>query len=187
LIQIPMRSTKCGPPSMEQQQITILGVGSILMTDEGFGVRVVQALDRRFDFPENVAVVDGGVLGLSLLAVMSEADRLIVIDAIRNHGNPGDLYRLVGEAIGERVRAKNSLHQVDFLETLSLCQVMDRVPETVILGVEPQDIDTLSVELTPVIQQAVDPVIDMVLRELDSLEVAYFPKQSKADGDVTDA
>jgi hydrogenase maturation protease len=64
---------------------------------------------------------------------------------------------------------------------------MDRVPETVILGVEPQDIDTLSVELTPVIQQAVDPVIDMVLRELDSLEVAYFPKQSKADGDVTDA
>ena len=172
---------------IQAAKITILGVGSILMTDEGFGVRVVQAMDRRFEFPENVSVVDGGVLGLSLLAVMSQADHLIVIDAIRNHGRPGDLYRLAGAAIGQRMRAKNSLHQVDFLETLSLCQVMDQVPETVILGVEPRDIDTLSVELTPVVARQIDPVIDMVLRELDGLGVAYAPKPWAAEGNAADA
>ncbi|MFP3980329.1 MAG: HyaD/HybD family hydrogenase maturation endopeptidase [Desulfobacterales bacterium] len=166
---------------MEQSQITILGVGSILMTDEGFGVRVIQALDRRFDFPENVSVVDGGVLGLNLLSVMAEADHLIVIDAIRNQGSPGDLFRLTGDAVPERIRAKNSLHQVDFLETFTLCQVMEKVPETVILGVEPKDIDSLSVDLTDVVCRQIDPVIDMVLAELDYLGVAYAKKPATDD------
>ncbi len=161
---------------MEQSQITILGVGSILMTDEGFGVRVIQALDRRFDFPENVSVVDGGVLGLNLLGVMTEADHLIVIDAIRNQGAPGDLFRLTGDAVPERIRAKNSLHQVDFLEALTLCQAMEKVPETVILGVQPMDIDTLSVDLTDVVSRQIDPVLDMVLAELDRLGIAYTEK-----------
>ena len=163
---------------MATPQVTILGVGSLLMTDEGFGVRVVQTLDRRFDFPENVSVIDGGVLGLNLLSVMAEADHLIVIDAIRNRGVPGDLYRLVGDAVPGRIRAKNSLHQVDFLEALTLCQALDKVPETVILGVEPMDIDTLGVELTSEISRQIDPVIDMVLRELERLGIHYKSKDT---------
>ena len=163
---------------MKQRRVTILGVGSILMTDEGFGVRVIQALDKQFDFPENVSVVDGGVLGLGLLGVMTEADHLIVIDVIRNNGQPGDLFRLAGDAVPERIRAKNSLHQVDFLEAHTLCHAMDKVPETVILGVEPKDIDTLCVELTEEISCRIDPVIDMVLKELDRLGVAYAVKDA---------
>jgi hydrogenase maturation protease len=95
------------------------------------------------------------------------------VDAIRNKGNPGDLYRLEGDAIPERIRAKNSLHQVDFLETLTLCQSLDKVPQTVIIGVEPMGIETQSLELTPPIQAKVYPVIDMVLVELDRLEATY--------------
>lgn len=156
----------------------IMGVGSILMSDEGFGVRVIEALDRRFSFPANVSVVDGGVLGLNLLGVIAEADHLIVIDAIRNRGKPGDLYRLTGEAIPERVRAKNSLHQIDFLETLTLCQAVGDVPETVVIGAEPEDMDTLSVDLTATLQEQIDPVIRMVLAELDTLNIPYEPKES---------
>jgi len=95
------------------------------------------------------------------------------VDAVRNRGNPGDLYRLEGGAIPERIRAKNSLHQVDFLEALTLCQALDRVPQTVIIGVEPGDIETLSLELTPPVQEKVDPVIDRVLAELDRLGATY--------------
>ena len=150
----------------------ILGVGNLLFTDEGFGIRVVEELERRYTFPENVSIVDGGVLGVSLLGVMSEADRLIVVDVIRNKGVPGDLYRLEGDAIPERIRAKNSLHQIDFLEALTLCQVLDKVPKTVIIGVEPKDIYTQSLEFTTPIQAKVDPVIDMVLTEIDRLGAA---------------
>ena len=81
---------------MKKKQITILGVGNILFSDEGFGVRVVEKLDESYEFPENVSIIDGGVLGLNLLGVISEADRLIVIDAVRNKGEAGTFERRYG-------------------------------------------------------------------------------------------
>ncbi len=153
--------------------VMVLGIGCILYSDEGFGVRVVEKMEKQFEFSDNVLLVDGGVLGINLLGVISKPEHLIVVDAIRNKGNPGDLYRLEGDAIPARIRAKNSLHQVDFLEALTLCQALDKVPQTVIIGVEPQDIDTQSLELTAPVQAQVDPVIDMVLAELDRLGVTY--------------
>ena len=154
-------------------EIMVLGIGCILYTDEGFGVRVVEKMEKRFEFPDNVLLVDGGVLGINLLGVISKPDQLIVVDAIRNNGKPGDLYRLEGDQIPERIRAKNSLHQVDFLEALTLCQALEKVPKTVIIGVEPEDIETQGLELTPPIQAKVDPVIEMVLAELARLGVKY--------------
>lgn len=154
----------------------ILGIGCILYSDEGFGVRVVEAIQERYRFSENVAVVDGGVLGLNLLGVISTPDHLIVVDVVRNGGNPGDLYRLTGDEIPERIRAKNSLHQVDFLEALTLCQALDKVPETVILGVEPEDIETLGIELTPATRTKVDPVIEKVLSEVKRLGGSFREK-----------
>jgi len=151
----------------------ILGVGCILYSDEGFGVRVIEEMEKRYEFSENVSVVDGGVLGVNLLGVISQPDHLIVVDAIFNKGNPGDLYRLEDEQIPLRIRAKNSLHQVDLLEALTLCQALDKVPETIILGIEPEDIETLSVELTPTTKAKVDKVIDLVLNELERLGGSY--------------
>lgn len=174
------RHTLCYIKYMEDRldQITVLGVGNILFRDEGVGIRVLERLEEKYGFPENVSLVDGGVLGLNLLGVISEADRLIVIDAIRNGGNPGDLYRLVGDEIPKRVFAKNSLHQVDLLEALTLCQALDRVPETVIIGVEPEDISTLSIDLSEAIHSRINHLVEMVLDELDDLGVNYQLKRS---------
>ena len=110
---------------------------------------------------------DGGVLGVKLLGIISQPDHLIVVDAIRNKGKPGGSLPAGGDAIPERIRAKNSLHQVDFLEALTLCRALEKVPQTVILGVEPEDIETLSTELTPTVAARVDPMIEMVLAELE--------------------
>ena len=154
----------------------ILGIGCILFTDEGFGIRVIEKLQELYEFPEYVSIIDGGVLGLNLLGVISEADHLIVVDAVRNKESAGSLYRLEGDAIPERIRAKNSLHQVDFLEALTMCQALDKVPKTVILGVEPEDIDTLGLELTSTTRSKVDHMIGMVLKELDHLGVGYHKR-----------
>lgn len=157
-------------------EIMILGIGSILFSDDGFGIQVAQKIEKEYEFPDEVLVVDGGVLGINLLGVISKPKHLIVVDTLRNRGKPGDLYRLEGDAIPERIRAKNSLHQVDFLEALTLCQALDNVPKTVIIGVEPEDIQTLSLVLTPVVQAQVEPVIAMVIKELDRLGVSYRRK-----------
>lgn len=163
---------------MTSQRIIVLGVGNILFSDEGFGIRVVEKLQEVYEFPKNVSLVDGGVLGLNLLGVISEADHLLVVDAVRNNDRPGSLYRLEGEAIPNRVRAKNSLHQVDFLEALAMCQALDKVPETVILGVEPEDMETLSIKLTQTTQKKVDSMIAMILEELDHLGISYRKRRN---------
>lgn len=161
---------------MTYPHIMVLGIGNILFTDEGFGVRVVEQLQQRFEFADNVSIVDGGVLGVNLMGVIASADYLIVVDAIRNKGKAGDLYRLEGDEIPERIRLKNSLHQVDFLEALTLCQALDKVPETIILGVEPQDIETMSLEFSPLIQSKIEPIIAQVLQELERLGATYTHK-----------
>jgi hydrogenase maturation protease len=71
------------------------------------------------------------------------------------------------------VRAKNSLHQVDFLETLTLCQALDKTPETVILGVEPKDIEIPSIDLTQTSMNKVEQMIEMVLAEFEQLGISY--------------
>ena len=157
--------------------IVILGIGNILFCDEGFGVRVIEKMNDLYEFPENVRLVDGGVLGMNLLGLMSEADHLIVIDAVRNGSPAGTLIRLAGTEIPARVRAKNSLHQVDFLEALTLCQALDNIPQTIILGIEPQDIDSLKTELSPLIEKQIDPMIARVLREVSALG-GSFKKRS---------
>ncbi len=165
--------------SSTQPQITILGIGNILLTDEGFGVRVIEKLFEAYEFPDNIAVVEGGVLGIHLLGTLSKADHLIVVDAVKNRQAPGTLYRLEKDELPERILMKNSLHQTDFLETLTLCQMIDKSPETiVVLGAEPDDIETHSVELTPVVAARVDDTVAMVLRELDRLGVSYEKRSS---------
>lgn len=159
-------------------EIMILGIGSVLYSDDGFGIRVAHRIEAAYEFPDHVLVVDGGVLGINLLGVISKPRHLIVVDTMRNGGAPGDLYRVAGDAIPERIRAKNSLHQVDFLEALTLCQALDNVPQTVIIGVEPQDIDTLSLSLSPPVRAQVEPAIHMVLAELDRLGVSYRLKDN---------
>ena len=155
----------------------VLGVGNLLFTDEGVGIHAVQTLLEQYEFSQNVSIEDGGVLGINLLGIISEADDLIVVDAIRNGGAPGTLYRLEGDDIPKRILVKNSLHQVDLLEALTLCQALDKVPETVIVGVEPEDIETLGLELTPPVQKKMSDLIDMVLRELDRLGAGYHEKR----------
>jgi hydrogenase maturation protease len=159
-------------------RILVLGIGCTLLRDEGFGVQVVHDLDKSYHFPDHVSLMDGGVLGVNLLGYIANCDRLIVVDAIRNGGQPGDLYRLTGDQVPQRIRAKNSVHQVDFLEALTLCQALENVPRTVIVGVEPEDITTCSIELTPTLEARKADVIAMVLKELDAMDVNYEIKEA---------
>lgn len=167
---------------MSSPQILVLGIGNKLLTDEGFGVHVVDHLLARYTFADNVSVVDGGVMGMGLLGIMSEADDLVVVDIIRNNGAPGTLYRIVQEDIPKRVRAKNSMHQMDFLETMTVLETgLDRVPRTVILGAEPEDYHSCSLEMTSLLAGRVEEMAALVLRELDRLGAAYYPKTERTD------
>lgn len=170
-------------PETEKPQITVLGVGNILLSDEGVGVRVIERLSQQYVFPDNVQVIDGGVLGIRLMGIIGGTDVLIVVDAVKNNGTPGTLYRLADDEVPRRVLAKQSMHQMDLPEVLALCSAIDKNPRTVVLGVEPEDISTMDVALTPTISAKVDDLVAMVLAELEQLGVEYAPNSADASPD----
>jgi hydrogenase maturation protease len=164
---------------IQRPRITVLGVGNILLSDEGVGVRVVEYLSEHYDFEDNLNLVDGGVLGVRLMGVVADTDILIVVDAVCNQGVPGTLYRMEGDQVPRRVLAKQSMHDLDLPEVLALCAAIDHSPTTIVVGIEPGDMTTLSVELTPTIAGKMDELCAMVLAELDRLGCDYCPKPDK--------
>jgi len=80
------------PPGKQRKQILILGVGNLLLSDEGVGVHVARKL-MEMDFPPQVEVLEGGTDGFGLMHVLLQADRLILVDAVRGGGPPGSIYR----------------------------------------------------------------------------------------------
>ena len=163
----------------DKPQITVLGLGNILLRDEGLGVRVVEQLDARYEFADNVQLLDGGVLGMRLMGIVAATDVLIVTDAVCNGGTPGTLYRLVGDQVPRRVLAKHSLHQLDFPEVLALCETIDHRPETIVLGMEPEDMAAMDLELSPTVAGRLDQLAAMVLVELDRLGAGYRLKNAQ--------
>ena len=162
--------------TIKPDNITILGVGNILYCDDGVGIRVIEKLEAEYEFPDNVILVDGGVLGINLLGIISQAGKLLVVDTVMNKGNPGDLHRLESHEIPNRILAKNSLHQVDMIEALTLCKCLDHVPETTIIGIEPKDLNSLSEFLTPEISARLEDLTQKVLDELKFMGGGYTPK-----------
>jgi hydrogenase maturation protease len=153
-------------------RIVILGVGNILLRDEGVGVRVVEQLERDFTFPENVRLVDGGTQGLWLMSTIQESDHLIVVDAVLGRGEPGTLYRLEKDDLPKGLRAKQSAHDSDLVEALNLCGLLGNGPKSVtVIGIEPANIQPYGLELTEKIAAKVDDLVEKVLEELRRLDI----------------
>ncbi len=160
----------------ETRKIVVLGVGNILLKDEGVGVKVVEELKKKYTFPSNVQLVDGGTQGLWLLSTLQDADHLIVIDAVLGRCEPGSIYRLEKDDLPKGLRAKQSAHDSDLIEALNLCALLDQSPESVVvIGIEPEDISPYGLELTQKIQDRVQELMDRVLTELEALGAKAAP------------
>lgn len=157
------------------QKILVLGIGNLLLRDEGVGIQVVNELITRYQFSENVDLVDGGTLGSRLIGVMSDCEVLIVVDAVKNGGPPGTLYRLEGEDLSLNSPTKHSLHEASFLETLLQCRFLGYEFKTVIIGIEPEDISPWSDELTPPVQSRVPELVRAVLAEINRAGGHFTP------------
>jgi hydrogenase maturation protease len=153
--------------SVENRSILVLGVGNVLLSDEGTGVHLVNKLARDFTFSENVTLLDGGTLGTRLLGPISTSSFLIVADIAVHGSPPGTLYRLTMEDLRAGIEAKNSMHQVSFTETIALAEMMEILPPLVVIAIEPQDMHTMVPELTPAIAAKMGDMTALVLKEIE--------------------
>lgn len=157
--------------------ILVLGVGNILYTDEGVGVRVVENLLENYDFSENTTLMDGGTLGTKLMDYIMACEKLIVVDAVLGGDVPGSVYRLTGEDLRKSLAFKNSMHQTDLVDTLIFCELAGHRPEAVVIGIEPHDYETLAVELSEPVKERIDKMAEVVLQEVKEAGGTYTPKQ----------
>jgi hydrogenase maturation protease len=141
--------------------ILILGLGNILMRDEGVGVRVVEAM-RGMDWPPAVEIMEGGTAGLGLLDTICDRERVIVLDAVQCEGGPGTVvqFRVNPAQAGSIPSAPVSLHEVGFVEVLRAARLLNAAPrEVIVLGVKPAAVES-GLELSPEVVAAIPKVIE---------------------------
>jgi len=158
--------------------VLVLGIGNILWADEGFGVRAVEAFDRRYAVPEDVYVLDGGTQGLYLVQHVSEADYLLVFDAIDYGLEPGEM-KLVrdGEVPKFTGAKKMSLHQTGFQEVLSAADLLGRYPKRLALvGCQPQDLEDWCGPLTAPVKAQIEPAVELARDILAEWGFSLIPR-----------
>jgi hydrogenase maturation protease len=159
--------------------VLVLGLGNPLRGDDGVGSRVVEKLIRR-GVPPGVEILNGGAVGLGLLNLMEERERVIIVDAARMGRRPGEFIRFVPDDGFLASRFDSfSLHNTGLSEVLALANALDRtLPQVVIFGVQPAEVGWIE-GLSPAVEAAVPALVDAVLSELgQSAQIAgVCPKE----------
>jgi hydrogenase maturation protease len=151
---------------MAASRTVIIGVGNLLMKDEGIGIHAVKAL-QEVDLPPHVELIDGGT-SPDLIAYTRAGDKIIIIDAAKAEGEPGTIYRYRPEDLVAGKGTLTSAHEMGVVENLKLMELSGNEPrETVIIGVEPKEIDW-GTELSPELQERLPDIVKAVLREIIS-------------------
>ncbi|MFM8333139.1 MAG: hydrogenase maturation protease [Candidatus Methylumidiphilus sp.] len=161
-----------------QTNILVLGLGNLLLGDDGLGIRALELLQDHYELPPNVACVDGGVLGLELMAYVEGRSHLLAIDAVQTGGQPGTLVRLEGDEIPRSLTFKLSMHQVSFADILALSLLRGTAPpRLVVWGIVPAVLES-GVALSDTVEARLGELVEKVALELRQWGIAVSPKST---------
>lgn len=150
---------------LDKPKVVVLGVGNLLLRDEGIGVHFVQALDKeKLDYV-NWKIIDGGT-SPEISSLIEDADKLIIIDAVKGGGEPGTIYRFNIDEIAMDSPMRLSLHQMSILDNLQMLDLVGKRPQSVVvIGIEPKNLD-LGLGLSPEIEAKLPEIKRLVMREI---------------------
>jgi hydrogenase maturation protease len=145
-------------------RIVIVGVGNLLMKDEGVGIHVIKHL-QEINMPPDVELIDGGTAP-DLIAYIKAGDKLIIVDSAKAGGEPGTIYRFLPGDLASDTGTLASAHELGVELNLKLMSLMGNEPrEIVIIGIEPKEIDW-GTELTSELEQKIPEIVKVILREI---------------------
>jgi len=148
------------------KKICVIGMGNILLRDEGVGVHAVEALQRRYDFPEEVRLLDGGTLGLDLLHLIEGMDRVLFVDAVDLKRDPGTLAVIEGEDLPSLLEPKLSLHHVGLSDLLFASSFMGTRPsEIALVGIQPETLE-VGLELSKTVMDRFEKLLQAIVEKL---------------------
>jgi len=157
-------------------KFTLIGLGNILLRDEGVGVKAVEALGKGFDFPEDVRLVDGGTLGLDLLPFIEGMDGILFVDAVDFQKEPGTIVIVEDEDLPSFLAPKLSLHHVGLSDLLFASSLMGiRPPKITLIGIQPENVE-VGLDLSPRVTESFEKFLNTVLEKLREWGVMFRKK-----------
>lgn len=159
----------------------VLGIGNILLSDDGIGVHAVNALAAGYDLPPEVEVIDGGTSAMDCLDQIAGADLLVIADCMRSGREIGGITRLEGDELHAFFRTRLSPHQIGLADVMAAMQLRGIAPErTVLIGVEPESLE-VGTAPTPRLAKRVPAMAIMLAAELMEAGLDLMPKLSVSE------
>lgn len=147
-------------------KVTLIGLGNLLMRDEGVGIQAVRALEERYELPPDLEVVDGGTSGLDLLPYIENRDRVVFVDAVNFRQEPGYIGVLENQEVPALFATKDSLHHLGLMDVLAAARLLDVAPKEVcLIGIQPQTIET-GLELSDRLQAKLPELLARIIARL---------------------
>jgi hydrogenase maturation protease len=148
--------------------ILILGIGNILLKDEGVGVHTINKIVE-MDLPADIEIMDGGTKGIDLLFSIEGRKKVIVVDTVTAGEPPGTIYRFTEESLVDMAPGLRTAHGIDFTYVVRTSQMLGTKPDEIIfIGIEPADMSE-GIGLSPLIEKRVPALIKMVMKEIESI------------------
>lgn len=159
-----------------ENSIVVLGVGNILLTDEGLGVHVVEDLKANYTFTPQISLIDGGTMGMELLTYMRGMKKILLIDAVNGGEAPGTIYEFPHRELEQYFTDHISVHEVGMQDILRIRAIQENpLEDAIVIGVEPESLD-VGFEPSAPVQKALPEVKERVLRVLRGWGVQIEPK-----------
>ena len=156
--------------------VLVLGLGNILLSDEGVGVKAVEELQNRYDCSDAVEIVDGGTMGLELLPYFEERSHILIIDAVKSGRKPGTITRI--EDPPAYFSSKTSPHQIGLADVMGVAVITDIMPQNITLfGIEPKQFST-GLSLSTEVARNLSRLVDLVIVELKIIGIEVQAKEN---------
>jgi hydrogenase maturation protease len=153
----------------------VLGVGNLLLEDEGLGVRALEILQQRYLAPPGLEWLDGGTTGMGLLDVISDCDHLLVLDAVQTGADPGTLVKMTDEEVPVYFGLRVTPHQLGLSDVLATLELTGEQPDSVtVLGLVPESME-MSLDLSSHIRSRLEDLVSAAVAELERKGYPLMP------------
>ncbi len=164
---------------MKNRNVALIGMGNIMFHDEGLGTYLARYIEENFEIPENLAVVDGGLLGFSLMTYYQEYDKILIVSTNSKEGEPGSIFRYSGEEMMAMGNTRQTANEVELTMMLEVCSFHEEMGEVELVTMIPEDIVDVANGLTNTILARMPSLLDATLKALEEEGIILEPKTSR--------
>lgn len=158
----------------------VVGVGNLLFKDEGIGIYAAKYIEENYTFEPAIEIIDGGTLGFKLMSYFQEYDNVIILDTVSIEDKAGEIFRLPSDVLLGLGNYRKTAHEVEIVEMLEICSVLDKHAAVTIMGIIPEDIEKVEIGLTQTIENRFEEYIAHVVKEIESFGCSAHKTNDKS-------